>query len=262
MKKVLFIGLGHMGSALVEGILKNKNLGVEIYGFDHSDAVLTKALSQNSALKGIRNLEDINKFKIDTIVLGVRPEHVETLAKKIASLGVADKTIISMVGNANLNYLSRFFPHSHVVRILPNINATVQHSTTAITSNNASPEVIEFVDVLFKNLGPTFHIDESKLAAFSAMAGSAPAFVFLFYHAMINFAISHGFTVKEAYQIIGDMIIGSVNKALDSSIDLTELANMIATPGGSTAKGLKVLQKNHFEEIVETALESTRKKAM
>lgn len=261
MEKVLFIGLGNMGSSLVHGILKNNDLHAEIYGYDHTDRSQTKALSENPRLRGLRSLEDINKFNIDTIVLGVRPENTEPLLRQIASLGVAGKTIISMVGNVSLDYLSEFFPHSHVLRILPNMNAKIQKSITAITTKNAPQEVIDFVDQLFRNSGSTIFIDEDKWSTFSAIAGSAPAFVFLFYHAMIDFALNHGFDIKDAYQIIGDMIVGSVHRAMNSSLDLNTLAEMIATPGGSTAKGMRILEKNHFEEVIELALEATRKKA-
>ncbi|WP_106078783.1 pyrroline-5-carboxylate reductase family protein [Mesoplasma coleopterae] len=265
MKKVLFIGLGHMGSALVKGILKNPNNGIEVFGYDVIKEVQEKALKNINGLNFLNDISDIETKDIDFIVIGTRPIDVEPLCKKIDELNINGKTIICMANAVTIDTVQNCFKQNEnvsVIRMMPNMNACIQKSVTALATKNASDEKMNFVRKMFELCGIVENVSEDKFGTLTAISGCSPSYIISFYKAMTDYAIANGFEKEQAFRIIEEAIIGSVINASKSEVTLRTMVDQICVPNGSTIEGQKVLDNKGFENIIKEALTEACKKAV
>lgn len=264
MKKVLFIGLGHMGSSLIRGILKNPNPRAEIYGYDAFKDLEIKLVQELPNLKLLKDLSEIDSLKIDVIVIGTRPDAVGALCAELKQIDLTNKTIICMANSVSIAQLSSYFGEVQgltIIRMMPNMNAALQMSVTAIAHNNQNIEHVDFVVELFKACGIVELIAEEQFGVFTAISGCLPAYVFTFFKGIVDFAQANNFGKAQAFRIVETAIIGSVKNGATSNIDLQTMINNICVPNGSTIEGQKVLEADGFAEILQKCLAAATKKA-
>lgn len=264
MKKVLFIGLGHMGSSLVKGILKDPKNSLEVYGYDAIKEVQDKAINNIENLKPLYDLNEVESEKIDFIVIGTRPIDVDPLCENLDKLNMNGKTIICMANAVTIDRIQNSFKNNNnvsVIRMMPNMNAAVQKSVTALATKNATEKQLFFVLEIFKLCGIVEIVGEEKFGVLTAISGCSPSYVISFFKGMTDYAISNGFEKEQAFRIIEQAIIGSVVNAEQSKAELRTLIDQICVPNGSTIEGQKVLDNNGFENIIKEALKAAEKKA-
>ncbi|AAT75401.1 1-pyrroline-5-carboxylate reductase [Mesoplasma florum L1] len=264
MKRVLFIGLGHMGSSLVKGVLKNSNNKIEVFGYDVIKEVQDKAIKNIQGLRPLKDISEIELKKIDYIVIGTRPIDVEPLCKNMDQLNIDGKTIICMANAVTIEDVQNNFVKNKkvsVIRMMPNMNASIQKSVTALATKNASNETMKFVSEMFELCGIVENIDEDKFGTLTAISGCSPSYIISFFKAMTDYAIDKGFEKEQAFRIIEEAIIGSVMNASKSEVELRTMVDQICVPNGSTIEGQKILDNKNFEKIIQEALTAATKKA-
>lgn len=255
--KILFIGLGHMSSALIKGIIKNKN-EFEIYG-NHYDENKLNIICNNLGIKPMFNLKKITE--IDIIVLGVKPNQLAAVGEKLKDLDLSKKTIVSMLSGVSIEKIkNNLLGSNHIVRIMPNINAEIQKSNTGLCSNDLQNINTKNTEKLFSLCGSVEYVTEDLFTQFTVSAGCMPAYVLLFAKAFSQASTKSGIDEKQAVKIILETIIGTAQFALKSEKTLQELINSVCVPGGITIEGLNVLLKTNFEENIEAAFNAAIKK--
>ena len=264
MKKVLFIGLGHMGSSLVRGILANPQITDEIYGYDAFKELQDKVTGELKTLKPLNNITDIASENIDTIVIGTRPDAVEGLCNELKTIDLTGKTIVSMANAVSIEKLSNYLSgvdNLTIIRMMPNMNASLQQSVTAIAHNGNDQDSVEHVITLFESCGIVELVDEAKFGTLTAISGCLPAYVFTFFKAITDYAVEQGFDKEQAFRIVETAIIGSVRNGATSGKDLQTMIDQICVPNGSTIEGQKVLEQKGFGDILKECLKAADKKA-
>lgn len=103
-------------------------------------------------------------------------------------------------------------------------------------------------------------LDEKYFSVFTAVAGSAPAFAYLFADAIAVAGIKYGMTAAEARETAAQMLYGSAKMLLESPLSADELIKNVCSPAGTTVEGLCSLKKTGFEASVITAVEETVEK--
>ena len=129
---ICFIGTGNMAGAIIRGLSKEKSFSV--YGYDLSDAALN-VLKDEAGLTPVKSTKKLIELA-DVLVLSVKPnvlpnvldEYKEEIAKK-------DPLVISIAAGKNIEFIENYLTSSRIVRVMPNINARAQASTTSYCVN-------------------------------------------------------------------------------------------------------------------------------
>ncbi|QHX36986.1 pyrroline-5-carboxylate reductase [Spiroplasma sp. BIUS-1] len=264
MKKALFIGLGHMGSSLLKGILNNKNFKSEIYGYDAIKETQQKVVGALKGLGSINNLDEIITNNIDVIVIGVRPESVDDICLELNKLDLSNKTIVCMANAVDLKRLENNFKEQEnisLVRMMPNMNASVGESVTALAYKKIDSNKLDFIVKMFESCGIVEIIDESNFATLTSISGCLPSYVFSFFKGITDYALEKGFEKEQAFRIVQSAITGSIKSIENSNVDLKTMIDQICVPNGSTIEGQKVLEENGFEDIIKKCLQAAENKA-
>ena len=245
MYKIGFLGLGKMGSAILNGIL-SKNL------YDKSDiAFYAPSLETQNKFKsiGLNLLFNENELfhNSEIIVHAVKPQKYDEVFSKINNKDYKNKIVISLAPGKSINYLKNIFVGAQVVRAMPNTPALINKGVTTLAFDE---EEIEIVKNIFSSIGTYLVVEEQQIDEAIPLNGSMPAYIFEFAKAFIECGASYGMDYDEVRKLVLNSIIGSCELALSSSEPLDTLISNVCSKGGSTIEGLNELRNNNFSETI------------
>jgi len=249
------IGYGNMGSSFARGL---KEKASRIVVFDITEEKLKKALEDGFGVA--KDLYFLVK-ESQWILLAVKPKDAKSVLENLKEV-FEDRLLISIVAGLSISTMESYLGKKKIIRAMPNINVAVQKGVIAYTCNSeVSQKEKEDVVKVFSSCGSLYEISEELMNAFTAIAGSGPAFVFKFLSALIMAGIREGFSYETSRGIAIDTVLGSCELLKRWGGHPEEWITKVASPGGTTVEGIKVLENRGFSGIVIECIEKTREKA-
>lgn len=261
MKKIGFIGIGNMGKAILEGVLKSEIVSSEqIFLSSHNfekcqktaDTFHVTALSSNNLLVE----------KSDIIFLAVKPNILPTVLEEIGLALTKKKClVISIAAGVNLHSLQKMTKQNQpiaFIRAMPNVNAAIGLSVTALCQNQQVTDLDkQYALELFDSIGTTYLLAEKDFHTFSALAGSSPAFTYLYIDSLARAGVKYGLTKEVATQIAAQSVLGSAKLVTKSTESPWNLIDQVCSPGGTTVQGLLSLEDNRFMASIVECIDET-----
>lgn len=251
--KLGFIGCGNMATAIAQGVLKN---GL----FSHTEMCATdistdaqQAFEQKTNIK--TTVDTALVLSSDFVILAIKPQQFSAFLTQYASVIRPETTLISIAAGKKLDWIQSFFSHPQpLVRVMPNLNATISQATTAFTHNAIVSEAqVNTAQAIISSFGSVYPLEESQFSTFTAIAGSSPAYFFQIIDAMAQSASQQGIDYTTAKQIIIDTMIGSASFTKTTQTPLPELIKNVTSPKGTTEAALNVLNAEHLNETLDKA---------
>lgn len=252
-----FIGLGNMAGAIIAGMAScGKFKNDYLYGYNRSQGK-TLSLKEKHGLIPCATAAEVAE-KADVIVLAVKPQVLPEVLQEIAKSITKDKTVITIAaGKGTEWYEERLAKGVPIVRVMPNINAKVKASVTAICGGKgATKDDIRIADGIFSSVGKIYHIEEKMFPAFGALGGASGAFVLLYIDALAEAGVRAGFARPMAEELATATVMGSSALAMDSDEHPIALMNRVCSPGGTTIEGVCKLKELGFETAIQQALQA------
>ena len=261
MYKLGFIGCGNMATAIIGGAVTSKFLkGDEICVFDvdtQKAEFLNKEYGVNTSAS-VENLAENCEF----VVLAVKPQVFPTVLPQIKDK-LNNTTVVSIGAGKTLEFIDSFLNEkTPVVRVMPNINAKVGASMSAVCKNDYTDNnALEFAKGLCKSFGEVMELPESQFPLFGVIAGCSPAYSFMFIDSMAREAVKNGMKKDEALRICAQAVLGSAKMILeDKDNNPWALINSVCSPGGTTIEGVAKLQSEGFDTAVMDAVKASLEK--
>lgn len=260
--KLGFIGVGNLATAILKGVVSSGKIPTsEILIYDLN----TERINGLSAQLEVVAAESANQVaaECENVVIAVKPKDIEGVIDRIKDeVRANNPLVISTAAGTETSKLTELFGFdAKVVRIMPNINATVGESMTAVCANGyAQASDINFVIDFCLCFGKAAEIEEKYFSAFTAVAGSAPAFAYMFADALTQAAVKYGLPANTSQAIAAQMLLGSAKTLLESPLSVSELIRNVCSPGGTTIEGVCSLKETGFENSVIKAIDKTVEK--
>ena len=257
-----FIGLGNMAKAMISGIIDN---GVaapeEIIGSAKTNETCEKVKKKFCIETTTDSLKVASSA--DVLILAVKPQVLKDVAAGIKGLIKKDAIVISIAAGRSLADLSSMLGRDEkIVRFMPNTPAMVGAGITAVCPNeHITSEELETVLKISNSCGESEVIPESMMDAFCAVAGSSPAYVFMFLEAMADAAVKAGIPRQKAYKFAGQAVMGSAKLMLETGDHPAVLKDMVCSPGGTTIEAVQVLEEAGLRAAVMDAIEACVEKS-
>jgi pyrroline-5-carboxylate reductase len=242
--KIGFIGAGSMASALARGLGEP----ALVYDVDPARAEALAAEIGGTAASSNRELAEGS----DLVILAHKPVHTEEAAEQV---GGAAKAIASIVGTVPTTRLEAAYPGVPVYRFIPNIPVEVGRGVLCYAPGSLAAEGPEDeVLKLFGRAGVVIPLDEAQIDPAMAIMSCGPAFVALVVDSMAAAGARHGIERTQATRLVTETMAGTAAYLDANGLDPKELMGRVATPGGVTEKGLKVLEERGLPEAVQAAV--------
>jgi len=193
-------------------------------------------------------------------VLAVKPGDVASAATSAARAG-ATRVLSIAAGVRVATIEAAVGPDVAVVRAMPNTPALVRLGASAIApGTTAVPADVAWAREVLEAVGTVHEVAESALDAFTGVAGSGPAYVFLLAEALIDAAVEEGLDRPMAAGVVRQLLLGSAT-LLDRDGDPTRLREMVTSPNGTTAAGLAALGDGDLHGLVAAAVRAATRRS-
>lgn len=260
--KLGFIGTGNLASAILRGVVAaGKIKPEEIMIYDINEEKLSQLNEELSV--NVANSANQVAAECDNTVIAVKPKDFALLAGSISgNVEKRNSLVISTAAGTEIQKIEGCFGFDvKVARIMPNLNAAVGESMTAVCfSGSVTDSEKAFAVELCSCFGKCVELDEKYFSAFTAIAGSAPAFAFMFADSLANAGIKYGLPAETAQSIAAQMLFGSAKLMLESPLSVSQLVRNVCSPGGTTIEGVCSLKETGFENSVIRAVDKTVEK--
>lgn len=260
--RLVFVGGGNMARALVEGALRAGVLAGGAVAVVEPDAGKRGHFVSLGCVGRAQFGELAGKLGVDAqVVLAVKPQSLDEVARDAAGMDLADRVVVSILaGTPSARVRGALGGNVRVVRAMPNLPARLGQGCTAVALGAGAREGDDaFALRLFSAVGPVVErIDESLLDAFTAVAGSGPAYVFYLAEAMTRAAAALGFTQEVAERVVRQVIAGSGAMMGAGTSSAGDMRAAVTSKGGTTEAACRVLDDARVMGAVVRALTAAR----
>ncbi|MCW3837023.1 pyrroline-5-carboxylate reductase family protein [Sphingomonas canadensis] len=177
----------------------------------------------------------------DVLVLAIKPQQLGAMPP----LGGPGTLLISILAGVEEATLAARFPVRAVVRAMPNLPVSIGKGVVALHGAQADAAARATADLLMAPLGRVEWLaDEGLFHIVTALSGSGPGFVYRFIDALAQAGTALGLPEDQALRFAIATVEGAAALADGAGAGPAELADRVASPGGTTRAGLDVLDRD------------------
>jgi pyrroline-5-carboxylate reductase len=254
---LLVIGGGNMAGAMLTGWLEA--------GAD--PAQITVVRPSGAALAtGVRVLKALPEDEVPALVLlAVKPQKLAEVAPGLARLLDPATILVSILAGVEIATLHRWFPAPRaIVKAMPNMPVALRKGVVGLHSDSTDEAARTKVERLMAALGHAEWFEgEAAFALAGHLTAAAPAFLFRFLDALAESAAGLGLPPERAARLAALMAEGAAALAARAGESPEALARRVASPGGTTQAGLRVLDgPEGLKPLLRRALDASRRRGV
>ncbi len=252
--RVLFIGCGNMGRALIEGFVKSEvSSNAEIFVMD-SDLVKRDLICSEFGLRPFAEYSDA--VSMDAVVLAVKPAVIPVVARSLKPYLSAEQLVISIAAGVSIATLRNILKDVAICRVMPNLAALVAESSSSLSFDGTNQSHETIAKAIFSACGRCYVVDEKLIDAVVGVSGSAPAYVMLFIEALADGAVKMGMPRDLAFDMAIQTVKGSAVLLEKSKIHPAKVKDMVCSPGGTSIAAVQVLEEYGLRSALIKAVET------
>lgn len=274
--RIAIIGGGNIGEALLAGLLQS--------GRQVKDLVVAEANSARAAQLAEKysvRVTDVADAAENAayVIVAVKPDAVEGVVETLADAAAdADSSSVEQVvvsvaaGVPTAFYEAKLPAGSPVVRVMPNTPMLVGAGITALSRGRyANDAQLAEVSEIFSAVGAVLTVPEKQMDAVTAVSGSGPAYFFLMVEAVVDAGVAAGLPRPVATELAAQTMAGAAAMLLDRMTEsgsgsvvgpldtsAAQLRASVTSPGGTTAAGLRELERGGLRSAVASAVEAAK----
>jgi len=240
---ITFIGNGNMALSIAQGLK-------EIFNIEVVGRRMSKLEKFENNLGVSIKKETYEDFDMTNkkVILCVKPVNLEEVGVRLK--GVASE-LYSVLAGTTISALKENIKATAIVRVMPNLAASVRKSMTTMTGDEALKKEAE---ELFKAIGKTVWLSsEKEVDIATAVAGSGPAYLALIHEALCDGAVKQGMKRTDAIKVTNGLFDGFGE--LIQTIHPAILKDGVMSPGGTTAAGYSALERGNVRSSCINAIE-------
>ena len=246
--KLGLIGAGNMASALARGIGEP----VLVYDVDEAKA---EALAEELGGEAVRSNAELAE-RADTVVLCHKPNQLAEVAAELAT--VTPSVVVSILAATSTDEISSVYPRASIYRFIPNIPAEVRRAVLCYVpgpraADGPEKEILE----LMGRTGTVIRLDDEPLIEPAmALMACGPAFLALVAESFAEAGAAHGLDPDDAMRMVVETMGGTADYLALHDYDGPALRARVATPGGTTERGLHTLEERGLRDVTRAAVDA------
>ena len=255
--RLVVVGGGRMGKALIGGLLRSGWV-------EPSDLAIAEPLEAARAeiahrFPGVTVVAE--PVAADSAVLAVKPHDAEVAARSLTAS--RPPKVLSIMAGVTIGKLEAWLPPgTAVLRAMPNLPAIVGSAASALAGGTSVSESdFTWGESVLSAFGVVARVSEASIDAVTGLSGSGPAYFFLLAEAMIEAGVSEGLERDVSRLLVIHTLLGSARLLVETGDSPEVLRAAITSPGGTTAAGLRVLERGAVRGAVIDAVAAASARA-
>jgi len=257
-KKLGFLGSGNMGEALVSGlVLSGSAQPQNIICTDIREERLEELRGRYGVRTTQSNVEAAAASEV--VIYAVKPQLMAEVLKETADQLDMSKVVISIAAGVPLRAIeSLLHKELRLIRVMPNIAASVKESATALSAGkHAKKEDVELAMAIFNSVGKAVFLRENYLMdAITGLSGSGPAYIFIIVDALADAGVKMGLSRKDSQFLAAQTVMGAAKMLMETGEHPGQLKDRVTSPGGTAIAGIHTLEKGGLRTTLINAVEA------
>jgi pyrroline-5-carboxylate reductase len=246
--KLGLIGAGNMASALARGIGEP----VLVHDLDEAKA---RALADELGGEAVGSNAELAE-RADVVVLCHKPKQLHEVADEVGKARA--RVVVSILAATSTEQLAEAYPGASIYRFIPNMPTEVKRGVLCYfagprAEQGPETEILE----LFGRTGAVIRVEEERLIEPAmALMSCGPAFLALVAESFADAGVAHGLDPADAMRMMVETMGGTADYLARHDYDGPQLRARVATPGGTTERGLIALEERGLRDVTRAAVDS------
>lgn len=257
-KGLVLLGCGKMGSAMLEGWLKDGLPVTSVFVLDPhpSDWLKGTGVHVNTDLPADPAI----------VLVAVKPQMMGEALPTLAAMGNGETVFVSVAaGTPIAQFEAVLGGETPIVRAMPNTPAAIGRGITAIIGNShVSTAALDLAETLLQAVGQVVRLDaEDQIDAVTGVSGSGPAYVFHLIETLAKAGEAQGLSPELSMQLAKATVGGAGALAEAAAEDPAQLRVNVTSPNGTTQAALEVLMdaQTGFPPLLNKAVDAAVKRS-
>lgn len=263
-QRIGIIGYGSMGQMIVNKIIES---GI----YSNSDLYLSnrnseKIVKLSEKYKGIHICLTTTELveNTDVIFICVKPIDIKSVLQDIESSSNKSAYLVSLNASVLFNQIENICINRRISKIIPSITAEVNLSQTLVCHNAyVSNDDKKCLYKIVNTFGSVIELPEDELGIGSELTSCMPGFISAIFKEICFEAQNH---TKISQKQINEMVINTIfatsKYLLSANISFNDIISRVATKGGITEEGVKVIHDNFQNTVKEIFIKTLAKRAI
>jgi pyrroline-5-carboxylate reductase len=245
--KLGLVGAGNMASALARGMREP----VLVHDVDEAKA---QALADELGGEAVGSNAEVAE-RSDVLVLCHKPKQLDEVASEV---GGRAQVVVSILAATSTARLAGAYPGASIYRFIPNIPAEVHRGVFCyVPGPGASDGPEDEILALMGRTGTVIRLDDEPLIEPAmALMACGPGFLALVAEQFAEAGAAHGLDRDDAMRMVVETMGGTADYLARHDYDGPALRARVATPGGTTEKGLIALEEHGLGEVTRAAVDA------
>jgi pyrroline-5-carboxylate reductase len=210
-KKIGFIGSGNMGEALINGLIGSGSAPAENIICSDVREERLESIKKTYGVGTTTNNVEVAAAS-DVIVYAVKPQIMAPVLRETSETLDMSKLVISIAAGVPLAAIESCLNKDlRLIRVMPNVAASVKEGATAIAAGeHAHEDDIQLAMSIFNSVGRSVFLKENYLMdAVTGLSGSGPAYIFLIVDALADAGVKVGLSRQDALSLSIQTVLGA-----------------------------------------------------
>ena len=237
-----------MASALARGIGEP----VLVHDVDQAKA---KALADELGGEAVSSNAELAEHS-DVLVLCHKPKQLEEVAAEVGT--VRARVVVSILAATSTEQIGAAYPGASIYRFIPNMPTEVKRGVLCyVAGPRASHGPEEEILELMGRAGAVIRLDDEPLIEPAmALMSCGPAFLALVAESFAEAGAAHGLDPGDAMRMVVETMGGTAEYLALHAYDGAALRARVATPGGTTERGLITLEERGLRDVTRAAVDA------
>lgn len=260
-KKTGIIGYGNMGKMILSKIVESKIIPESSIFL--SNRTYEKIMELNTVYPELKVCKTNNEAakNADMLFLCVKPLEIKTVLSDIVDEVSDNCHIISLNGSVLFEQIEKICAGKKITKAIPSITAEVNQSVTLICHNkHVKDSDKNEIKTLLECFGTTIEITENEIGMGAELTSCMPGFIGAIFKVISTEAQRHSTMNKDTIiKMIMETIYGTGKLMLERKMTFEELVERVATKGGITEEGTKIIE-TELPVMINALFEKTLEK--
>jgi pyrroline-5-carboxylate reductase len=260
-QKIGIIGYGSMGKMILTKFAQSKLIDEpDLFIANRTFEKIKYLQKVYPGINICKNNPELAK-NVDLLFICVKPLEIKTVLTEIINYIKNDCHIITLNGSVSLNQIEQICANKKISKVIPSVTAEVNQSVTLVCHNSIVEDKNKsYLNKLLECFGTVAEISETEIGMGSELTSCMPGFIGAIFKVITGTAEKHtSINKNDIIKMVMETMYGTGKLLLEKEMTFDDLINRVATKGGITEEGTKVIEEK-LPQIINEMFEKTLEK--